>query len=771
MVAANRAFLTTFGDRFAVVGIADLLDEPRDISGATYDLRIVPLPPSGTEPPLWLVSVYPRPAASQIQPDGWVTAALDAFPHKVWVVHADGLALYANRAMTEYLGRPLPIDRASRDQVIIHPADYPLLARNRSAARAEGTNFEVDVRLPRHDGNWRWHHMTVTIIGGPLNNRLWLVLATDVHELRLATDRLRSAEERLTLAQSIGRIGIWDWDLVTGETVNNDVYFDLIGVPPAARHGFDDILTLVHEDDRADVEQAIHATLNGAVDYRIEFRVRRPDGLVRWLSARGAVLHDETGRPVRFLGVMVDITENREAVADRERLMRQIADQLAELESLYDTAPVGLGLLDRDFCFQRLNARLADINGYSVDEHLGRTAWDLVPDLRSVAEPLLRRVLATGETLSEVEITGTTPAAPGVVRHWIEQFYPLRDSQGMVRGVGITCEEVTDRKAAERRLKASEQRLRLATEAAEIGVFEWDPATETSLYVNSRMQEVLGGDPTVDRLTFLEERVHPDDRPALEAAFREEVRVAGQAVRTTARIRRSGQLGWRHVEFAGEFVADDDGQVRFLGVARDVTALKQAEETHTLLVAELNHRVKNTLATVQAIASQTLRKARSPDVFVEDLKGRLQALSRAHNLLTEATWTGADITRLITEQTAMPELSSSRLVVSGPSFALTPQVALRLGLVLHELATNARKYGALATTSGQVQIAWRHAPENGRDQLALDWREAGGPPVKPPDHRGFGTRLIEASMTALDGQAELDFAPTGLTCRLRFPLA
>ena len=723
---------------------------------------------AGGDAPGFLLVTISEPPSRQ-GPATWMLDALDSVPHKIWVVEPEGRAIYANTAIAAYLGRPLPVERDERDATILHPEDQIELARVRFASAGPRTNFAVHVRILRHDGAWRWHHLTVTRLYTD-GRELWLVLATDVHELRLATQKLRVTDERLTLAQAVGRIGIWDWRIDTDEMAVNAVFDDLVGRWPGPLGGLRNFLATVHEDDRAKVADAFETAVAADAGYQFEYRVQRRDGVIRWMAARGGVVRDESGKPIRLLGVLSDVTEARESAEERKRLMQQIADQLQELEQLYDTAPIGLAMLDRDLRFQRINKRLADINGPSVEAHLGRRAWDLLPNLEAIAGPMLRRVLETGQPQTNVEISGETPASQGI-RHWIEQFYPLRDSDGGIRGIGVICEEVTDRKRAERRLRASEERLRLAADAAKIGVFEWDPENDTSVFVNAHMRELFGVEHSVSRTTFLDTFVHPDDRADMARTFEARTLAPGETLRTICRVRRGDS--WRHIEFAGEFsIADDgSGKLRFLGVARDVTAINQAEETQRLLIGELNHRVKNTLATVQAIANQTLRRASTPDEFVASLTGRLHALSHAHNLLTETTWTGADLSRLVREQLVIGAATDPRVGIEGDVLILPPQTALRLGLVIHELGTNARKHGALSTATGHLKVGWRVNRVDDRPWLELDWIERGGPPTRPPDHRGFGTRLIEASVSALGGNAALDYADGGLACHLRLPLA
>jgi PAS domain S-box-containing protein len=235
---------------------------------------------------------------------------------------------------------------------------------------------------------------------------------------------------------------------------------------------------------------------------------------------------------------------------------------------------------------------------------------------------------------------------------------------------------------------------------------------------------------------------------------------------------RLGKDGRRvDISLAVSPIRDSSGRVTGASkVARDVTERKEAEKLQRLLVDELNHRVKNTLATVQAIASHSLRRARNSEDFVSSFTGRVQALARAHHLLTERTWRGADVADLVREQVVLGVVESNRVAFSGPALLLDPQSALHLALVLHELATNARKYGALSVPQGQLSISWSMLANKGR-MLVLQWSERGGPAVAAPSSVGFGTSLIQQALDAHGGSASIQYAAEGVTCEIKLPLA
>ena len=215
------------------------------------------------------------------------------------------------------------------------------------------------------------------------------------------------------------------------------------------------------------------------------------------------------------------------------------------------------------------------------------------------------------------------------------------------------------------------------------------------------------------------------------------------------------------------------GEKLFTSILRDITERKRAEDTQRLLLAELDHRVKNTLANVQAIAMQTLSATADPASFVESFNGRIRALGRAHTLLTRSSWQGADLATLIKDQLTVDVGDvDNRVSLIGPQVQLEPQTALHLGLVLHELGTNARKHGALSQPRGNLATVWSIATDGDLPELRLRWVESNGPLVVAPAKRGFGSILIERSLQhALGGDATLEFAPSGVICEIRLPLA
>jgi len=243
----------------------------------------------------------------------------------------------------------------------------------------------------------------------------------------------------------------------------------------------------------------------------------------------------------------------------------------------------------------------------------------------------------------------------------------------------------------------------------------------------------------------------------------------GRAGRVQLQRTPDAPLETRFLDFIYQPIRDADGAVAGIFVqGHDVTETVRSTERQKLMIDELNHRVKNTLATVQSIAMQTARSHGDPRTFAEGFQARLLALSHTHDLLTRSHWEGADLGDILQHETEAH--GSARVSANGPRVALAPAAALSLGMIFHELATNAAKYGALSSPDGRVLVDWALADQS-RPRLELTWSEIGGPPVKAPERKGFGSRLIERNVRHdLAGEVELDYADGGLIATFSIPL-
>jgi len=349
---------------------------------------------------------------------------------------------------------------------------------------------------------------------------------------------------------------------------------------------------------------------------------------------------------------------------------------------------------------------------------------------------------------------------------------PLRDANGKVIGAVNCFLDITERKRMDAALLEQEQRLAATYEHAAIGISEIAPDGGFL-----RVNEAICGITGFSREHLLANRLfthtHPDDADPDRESFRKQVAGDLNFYSVEKRfIRKDGRVIWMSVRSSP--VRDADGRLLYLvRVVRDITERKAAERRQRLLMDELNHRVKNTLATVQSLASQSARGAPTPAAFRESFEGRLVALSKAHDQLTQHHWESAELRELVTASLA-PYAGPERVVLRGEDVVLRPRAVLTLAMTFHELATNAAKYGALSAPGGRVEIHWQPVKlegSDGRALLQIEWREQGGPPVAAPGRRGFGSKLIEGSIKAeLGGSARLVFEPTGLGCDMLIPL-
>jgi PAS domain S-box-containing protein len=264
--------------------------------------------------------------------------------------------------------------------------------------------------------------------------------------------------------------------------------------------------------------------------------------------------------------------------------------------------------------------------------------------------------------------------------------------------------------------------------------------------------------------TFIPPELHAEERQIL-ARLRRGERIQHYE---TVRVAKDG----RRVDISLTVSPLRDKTGRVIGaskVGRDITERKRSEKLQQMLIEELNHRVNNTLATVQAIASQSVAHARTPGDFIAGFTGRLEALANTHTLLVRSEMRGAEIIDLVRGQVLLGDGVDDRISYSGPLLVLEAQSALHLALILHELATNARKHGALSAANGRLSIGWE-LHTNGGHNLLLRWQESGGPTVRAPVTRGFGASLIEHTLRAHGGDVSIQFRPDGMSCQIRMPL-
>lgn len=341
----------------------------------------------------------------------------------------------------------------------------------------------------------------------------------------------------------------------------------------------------------------------------------------------------------------------------------------------------------------------------------------------------------------------------------------------IARQIGFSMERTRSdeaRQAAEHKLRESEERFRLMSEHAPVMIWMSDKNGKC-LHLNKLLRDFWGL--TDDKIETFDwgSTLHPEDAPEVGRAMMDAM-TRRSNVTVKARY-RDAQGDWRILQTDARPRLSNGVFMGMIGVNNDVTereqaeaARKQAEAHRELLVAELNHRVKNTLSVVQAIAHQTFQGA--ADDGCRAFNGRLIALARSHSLLTQSSWNNVSLEQLAAAALQLQDGSRTRITIAGPSVILHAKQAVAFGLAFHELFTNALKYGALSNTQGTVSVAWTLSGAAPR-RLHLTWREQDGPPVSPPTRRGFGSLLLERILKGdLNAEVTLDYRPEGLVCEI-----
>jgi two-component sensor histidine kinase len=417
------------------------------------------------------------------------------------------------------------------------------------------------------------------------------------------------------------------------------------------------------------------------------------------------------------------------------------------------------------------NDAYAPVLGARHPAALGRPFENIWGDIWDDLGPLVRSALAGAPTWQE-----DLPLL--MHRHgYPEQTYftftysPLHDETGHIAGMFCTCIETTGRVAAERALAQSEARYREQGERL-FTLFEKAPGFVAVLdgpehvftLANEAYRQLIGhrdviGSPV---RAVIPEVAASGLFEVLDRIYRTGEPYIGQALAVDLQRRPDAATERRVVDFVYQPIRGDAGEVTGIFVqGNDVTAREEHADKQRLLLNELNHRVKNNLATVQSMAAQTARSAPSLGAFLADFEGRLVALARTHDVLTAQAWEGADLHEVVRAEL---EHVGARATFQGPATRLGSKQALGVGLIVHELATNAAKYGALLRSEGTLRVSWT---DTGDNRFQLRWVESGGPAVTPPTVRGFGSRLIQSVTRGdLHGQIEMDYAAEGLQVTL-----
>ncbi|MCJ2064888.1 PAS domain S-box protein [Methylobacterium sp. J-088] len=687
---------------------------------------------------------------------------VEVSPQVVWFGNAAGEVTYCNAYWYDYTGLLQGETGEASWMGVIHPDHREATRAAWLAAAGSGRPYEVEFLLRRADGQYRWFlsraHPVPHAAGGPAS---WIGTSIDIHERKVAEERFKTLTE---LAPAIIWFGNPDGSL----SYLNDRWYAYTGQTPeeALPLGWG---AVIHPDDLPGLLQAWEHARTNEVVYDTEARLRRHDGEYRWFLIRAEPMRDGTGKVVGWLGSDSDIHDRRQAEDDLHRAREQL--RLA-VES------TGTGIFDYDLVADSLvwDARTLALFGLPPEAAVSYDTFlvGLHPDDRDWVDAAVKVAI--------------DPAGPGTydiafrviglsdrVERWVAaKGQAFVEGGRTVRFIGTT-RDVTASRRAEQALRQAEERYRLAARATNDAIWDWDLATNHVSW-NEALHTAHGHAPDAVEPTgdWWIGHIHTDDRERVDRSIHAIIDGDGTAWSDEYRFRRADGT-YADILDRGYVLRDAAGRaLRMIGAMFDISEGKRAEEYQRLLTGELQHRVKNTLALVQAIAAQTFRNVTDTEAAREAFSARLISLGRAHDILTQASWTEAPIAEVVEGALSVHRGgAASRIRASGPNVPLAAKPALALALALHELATNAAKYGALSNEAGTVDLRWHVVHEGGAPRFCLTWSEQGGPPIlAQPTRRGFGSRLIERSFAAeVGGDVRLTYAQTGLACRLEAPLA
>ncbi|WP_298359167.1 PAS domain S-box protein [Rhodoblastus sp.] len=496
--------------------------------------------------------------------------------------------------------------------------------------------------------------------------------------------------------------------------------------------------------------------------FEMVFPLRGADGAFRNFLTRVQPIRSGDGRLTRWFGTNTDVDELK-------RVEEALRETNARLEKVLEVETVGVMFWDLGTgLLTDANETFLKMLGYSrSDLEAGELTWQKLTPPEHHAASLAE--------LEKFKVSGRVGPYEKEYLHkdGTRQWFVFAGSSIGGKSCVEFCVDVSARKNVEIQLRESQQRTLLATEAAEVGIWEWNVATG-KIWWDAQMFRIYGMAPTDDGVIPFADwaaAVAPEDLLHRKEAADTTVHEGGRSEREF-RIRRRDNGEVRDIRAIETVRVNPEGKVEWLvGTNLDITRRKEADEHIRLLMGEVNHRSRNLLGVVQSIAKLSARHA-DPVRYVSDLSERISSLAACQNLLVASDWKGIDIADLTRAQlSSFRDILGRRILLDGGPARLRPSAAQGLGLALHELATNAAKYGALSNGDGLVRISWGVASGEMEPMFWMHWVEEGGPRVAAPTRTGFGRTVIVSMMQhAVKGQVAVDYPETGLSWRLLAPV-
>ncbi|MDB5445191.1 MAG: signal transduction histidine kinase [Phenylobacterium sp.] len=694
---------------------------------------------------------------------------LDAIPAAVYVVDADGRLLRFNRRAAALWGRTPRLGEDAERYCGSHKAygsdgrPLPLPeAPMAEVLRTGEPSRDREVEIERPDGS-----RSVLLVNiDPLRDDAGRLIGAincfqDITERSRAEGELRRSRRDLEDFFENGAMGL---HLVSQDGIilrANRAELEMLGYAADEYVGRSIREFHADQDVICDILQRLSA--GEALD-RYPARLLAKDGAIRHVLISSNV-HFRDGEFLNTRCFTVDVSDWRRSEAAKAETERRLA-------VTYQAAPVGIGEADAEGRFLHVNKALCALTGYTPEELLQKTIAEIThPDDR--AEDVAQHQAQVAGELDSYTMEKRYLRKDGSDIFVEVLSSTVRDEDGRFRYAVRIVQDITDRRRGQEALAQSERRVRELLNALPVAIYTTDPDGRITFY-NEAAVEFSGRVPVIGSDSWcVSWRLYDLDGAHLPHELCPMATTLQSGVEARGHIAVAERPDGSRIPFMPfpKLLRDASGRVTgAINMLVDMTERKRAEDEQRTLIDELNHRVKNTLATVQSIAAQTMRS--TPDDFIENFDARVMALSQAHNLLTRRRWTGIGLGELLDQQLGALAAEDERLSLEGPEITLSPRVGLLLGMLIHELATNAAKYGALSLGSGRVRLQWAVGEaDDRRRRLSLRWLETGGPTVTAPAKRGFGTRLLERSVAKdLRGQVELRFPPAGVQCEIDFPL-
>ena len=667
-------------------------------------------------------------------------------------------------------GLPDGTTEISRDQwlAFVHPDDLERLQVFRKGAlRERPGEYKVDYRIVRNSREVRWIETRGLILYGADGRPDRLIgVKIDVTDRKLTEAALQASEAKFSNILAIAGDAIISMDADYRITLFNEAAERVFGYSQTEVFGQPiDLLIptrfhLPHQQYLGRI--AFGPGLLRRMNERNEVTGRRKNG-EEFPSEASISVRDVDGQRF-FTAVLRDVT-------DRKLAEHALAERNLQLALAGKAGQVGTFAYDVETERMQISEGYAAIYGLPEGTtEIPRSDWQarVHPEDLERLEDLRRRAFVEG--LREYAIDYRV-VRPDRGERWIDSrsFISYTDKGQPQRVVGVNI-DVTQRKIIEHNLAERQAQLELANTIAQVGSYTYNYSTG-SLCHGPGSASIYGLRETAEETTADEWRkcVHPEDLARLVVESRQALARQQRELVCVFRILRHGEVRW--IETRNRFYYDETGRAtQAVGASIDVTERKRVEETQNILNAELDHRVKNALATVSAVVSHTQQGSRSVAEFAAALEGRIRSMATTHELLSARRWAGISLAEIV-ERELLPYATRNNTAIGGPEVILPAEVGQAMAMVLHELATNAAKYGALSTKKGRVSVRWDR-PRNGHleTHLLLEWRESGGPPVVAPGNTSYGTSTVRDLIPyEFGGIVDLAFEPDGVRCRLEIP--